>query len=279
MFKYIFILAGVVFIAYLIKNKIRIKFKSFFKKGIKVQGGKFGVYCYCGKQGSSKTMSVIKFLSDHSKNGEIIYCNMKSIDKEKIPYRYIEGLEGLLNLRSEHDIIIFFDEIFTEITKHNKISKEVMDFLSQMRKRRIILLTTCQEWRLLPLDFRLYVRFQVNCSMRSIPLFNAISIKKIINGDNIKWSDEEQDFVGELVETTVWHCEKSIAESYDTYETIGQYSNYASAQESKEAELENIDTDFWSDISPDEEVYDRADTTTSPMSELCQRLKGVENEK
>lgn len=280
MFKYIFILFGVVFIAFLIKSKIRIKFKSFFKRGIKLQGGKYGVYCYCGKQGSSKTMSVIKFLHDHSKNNEVIYCNMKSIDKDKIPYRYIEGLEGLLSLRSEHDIIIFFDEIFTEITKHQKISSDVMDFLSQMRKRRIILLTTCQEWRLLPLDFRLYVRFQVNCSMRTIPFFNAISIKKIIDGDNIKWSDEEQDFVGELVETTVWHCEKEIANCYDTYEQIGKYSNYTCAPESKQVELEkkDIDTKFWNDISLEDIVSDRADTTTSPMSELCQRWKGVVNE-
>lgn len=254
MYKYIILIFIVCFIVFLIKNKIRIKLDSFFKRGIKLKGGQYGVYCYCGKQGSSKTMSVVKFLHDHAKNNAIIYCNMKSINPDLIPYKYINGLEELLNLRSEHDIIIFFDEIFTEINKHQKISKEVMDFLSQMRKRRIILLTTCQEWRLLPLDFRLYVRFQVNCSMKQIPLFHALSIKKIIDGDNIKWSDEEQDFVGELVETTIWHCEKSIADSYDTYEQIGQYSNYSCAPESKQEELEEVDKYFWADITKDDVI-------------------------
>ena len=276
MLKYILIL-------FIIKSKIKIKWKSFFKKGIKFKGGKYGVYCYCGKQGSTKTMSVVKFLSDNS--DKKIYCNMKSLDGDKIPYQYIEGLDGLLSLRKEHDIIIFFDEIFTEITKHQRISSDVMDFLSQMRKRRIILLTTCQEWRLLPLDFRLYVRFQVNCSAVNIPIFNAISIRKIIDGDNIHWSDEEQDFVGELVETTVWHCEKSIANSYDTYEQIGKYSNYACGPQTQQAEVENftneyinkLDDEFWNDIDLSTDL-NRADTTTSPMSELCQRMKGEENE-
>lgn len=246
MFRLIFLIFSICIVVYFVKNKIRIKLSSFFKKGIKLKGGKYGVYCYCGKQGSSKTMSVIKFLYDHSQNNEVIYSNMLSINKNEINYRYIKDLEDLLKLRSEHDIIIFFDEIFTEINKHQKIGQDVMDFLSQMRKRRIILITTCQEWRLLPLDFRLYVRFQVNCSMKSIPFFHAISIKKIIDGDNIKWSDEEQDFVGELIETTVWHCEKHIAEMYDTYEQIGKYSNYTTdAHESKSVVELNNDEEFW----------------------------------
>lgn len=264
MFRLIFLIFGICIIAFFIKNKIRIKWKSFFKKGIHLKGGKYGVYCYCGKQGSSKTASVIKFLHEHSQNNEVIYSNLLSIDKEKINYRYIKGLDDLLKLRKEHDVIIFFDEIFTEITKHQKISNDVMDFLSQMRKRRIILITTCQEWRLLPLDFRLYVRFQVNCSIRSIPLFGAISIKKIINGDNIKWSDEEQDFIGELVETTIWKMEKSICDMYDTYEQIGKYSNYSntSALESKDVVELNNDIEFWGenltldDVQALGEVYD-----------------------
>lgn len=254
MLKIIIILFVVCIVAYFIKNKIHIKWNSFFKKGIRLKGGKYGVYCYCGKQGSSKTASVVKFLHEHSQNNEVIYSNLLSINKEIIPYIYIKDLDDLLKLRSEHDVIIFFDEIFTEITKHQKISKDVMDFLSQMRKRRIIFVTTCQEWRLLPLDFRLYVRFQVNCKIINIPFFHAVSVKHIIDGDNIKWSDEEQDFVGELVETTLWHMEKSICDSYDTYEQIGKYSNYAPALESKGAEFEKNDLEFWGENISSEDL-------------------------
>ena len=273
MFKIIIIIFLICVVVFFIKHKIHIKFKSFFKKGIKLQKGAYGVYCYCGKQGSSKTMSVIKFLHEHSQNNEKIYCNLKSIDNECIPYTYINGLDELLELRKEHDCIIFFDEIFTEITKHQRIGKDVMDFLSQMRKRRIILLTTCQEWRLLPLDFRLYVRYQVNCSMKQLPIINAISIKKIIDGDNIKWSDEEQDFVGQLIETTIWHCEKEICNMYDTYEQIGKFSTYSTIPTSPILSISNnsdvfalngektseelkpiFDTDFWEDLNIEEDT-------------------------
>lgn len=127
-------------------------------------------------------------------------------------------------IRYKTDIVIVFDEIFTEISKLVKIdsqtAKDIMDFLSQMRKRRIVLLTSCQEWRLLPLYFRLYCRYQINCRLVRIPFIGGILIKNIIDGDNIKWDEQEQDFVGELIENTISHTRLSVANSYDTYETI-----------------------------------------------------------
>ena len=229
MIKLILFMGLLFVIIFLWKNKIKVLFKSFFKKGFKKDSNTWGVYCYCGKQGSSKTMSVCHFLYEH--RDMVIYSNLRSINEDIIEYKYIKDLNDLLLLRSEHDCIIFFDEIFTEITKHQRISADVMDFLSQMRKRRIIFITTCQEWRLLPLDFRLYVRYQINCSMFSLPFFGACSLRNIIDGDDIKWSDEEQDFVGKLICNTVWHCEKFIANLYDTYEQIGKFSNYMNSSE------------------------------------------------
>lgn len=220
MYFIILILFILIFLMY--KFKIKVKWSTFLRRGFKPNKNRFGVYCYCGKQGSGKTYSVIEFLNDNK--DKVIYANLKSI--QNIPYTYIANLEELLKLRDEHDIIIFYDEIFTEITKHTKLSSDVMDFLAQMRKRRIILLTTCQEWRLLPLEFRLFVRFQINCSLVRIPLFKGILVKNMIDGEDLKWSDEDQDFVGTLITNTITHTRKSIANCYDTFEQIGKYSNY-----------------------------------------------------
>ena len=245
MIKYILLLFLFVAIAYLIKNKIKIKWKTFFKKGFKKESNIWGVYCYCGKQGSSKTGNVVSYLYEN--RDKVIYANLTSLNKEEIPYTYIKDLNDLLELRKEHDCIIFFDEIFTEISKHQKISSDVMDFLSQMRKRRIIFITTCQEWRLLPLDFRLYVRYQINCSMFNIPFFGACSLKNIIDGDNIKWSDEEQDFVGTLIENTISHCVKFVYDLYDTYEQIGKFANKVRTDTGalEGQPVEGQDIDFW----------------------------------
>ncbi len=47
--------------------KVKIKFKSFFSRGFLPVRGKFGVYCYCGKQGTGKTYSVVEYLQDNKK--------------------------------------------------------------------------------------------------------------------------------------------------------------------------------------------------------------------
>lgn len=249
MIKYIIILFLMVAIFWLFKNKIKIKWSTFFKKGFRKQSDIYGVYCYCGKQGSSKTGNVITYLYEN--RDKVIFANLQSIDKENIPYTYIKDIYGLLELRKEHDCIIFYDEIFTVISKEakipNQVKADVMDFLSQMRKRRIVFITTCQEWRLLPLYFRLYVRYQINCSMFNIPFFNAISIKNIIDGDHIKWSEEEQDFVGDLIENTVQHCVKKIYDMYDTYEQIGKFAKQVlpDTEALEGASVEGQDIDFW----------------------------------
>lgn len=279
MILFIIIILLFCLVCFLVSNKVKIKWKTFTEKGFTPTIGKYGVYCYCAKQGGGKTLSCIGYLYDH--RDKIIYANLKSIDSSVIPYTYINGIDDLLKLRSEHDIIIFFDEIFTEISKllknDNQKAKDIMDFLSQMRKRRIILLTTCQEWRLLPLYFRLYVRYQVNCKTIKLPFIKGITIKNFIDGDNIKWDEIEQDFVGELVENTVEHTRLKIANLYDTYEQIGEFSKYTTQPgvdskeshdrvemlELKKEELTkkhseiikgNIDTDFWNDVAIDDLV-------------------------
>lgn len=225
MLKIFIYLIPVLIIYILIVKKIKIKWKTFFEKGFKPNKNVYGIYCYCGKQGSGKTLSITEYCNDKidsNKSKNILFMNLKSYNKKD--YCYLKDLKELLKLRNRTDIVIVFDEIFTEITKLSKLDPEtmkaVMDFLSQMRKRRIILLTSCQEWRLLPLYFRLYCRYQINCKLIRVPFIGGILIKNIIDGDNIKWDETEQDFVGELVENTISHTRLSVANSYDTYETI-----------------------------------------------------------
>ena len=51
---------------YIIKTQhIKVKIKTFFKKGFAPNRGQFGVYCFCGKQGQGKTYSVVEFLKEN----------------------------------------------------------------------------------------------------------------------------------------------------------------------------------------------------------------------
>ena len=209
---FIFIMIIAIFIRF---RHTKIKFKTFFKKGFAPKRGKFGVYCYCGKQGSGKTYSAVEFILN---NKDLpIYSNVASI--KGIKYTYFNGFDKLLELRNEHDCIIFYDEIFTALTKSSKINSDVLDFLSQMRKRRIIFITTAQEWLEINITLRRYCRYQIECKMINLLGF-GILIKHMYDAEQLKWSNEDNEYVAPLIETTISKCNVCIANSYDTFEQI-----------------------------------------------------------
>ena len=215
--KLIFIMIVVILLIFMWQNKIKIKWKTFFKKGFKVENGPWGVYCYDGKQGSFKTYSIVEFLLENK--DKRIYSNVKSL--KGVVYTPIGGIDDLLQLRNEHDCIIFFDEIFTAITKASKINSDIdiMDFLSQMRKRHIIFLTTCQEWLELDITLRRYCRYRIHCEPHNF-LFLTIIVKQFSDAEHMKWSNDENEYVAPLLETTLSKPNLYVALSYDTYETI-----------------------------------------------------------
>lgn len=250
--KYLIILLCLLLIL-CIKFKIKIKFKTFFKRGFLPVRGNFGVYCYCGKQGKGKTYSVVEYMIDN-KNNSVYFCNVsgiKGVDyflftgfielvylKEIIDFNSVEDdYSDLLSFiktkfneeRSKHlfslvtdlkinkkQLVIIYDEIFTELQKKSVINKEIMDFLCQMRKRKIIFLTTAQEWAEIPLTFRRFCRYEIDCCMLNLFII-GILIKNFKDAENMKWSDQDQEFIAPLVSNTITKCRKSISNSYDTF--------------------------------------------------------------
>jgi len=219
MAKLILIFVVIIVLLTVHNNKVRIKWKTFLRKGFKARRGKFGVYCYCGKQGTGKTYSVVEFI--HENKDMKIYANLKSI--KGIDYEVIDTFSDLLKLRREHDCIIFYDEIFSALTRHTRLNKDVIDFLSQMRKRRIIFLTTAQEWTEVPLTFRNFCRYQIDCSIINILPF-SILVKVFKDAEHMKWSNQDMEHVAPLLETTISKMKIDIANSYDTFEQITNLS-------------------------------------------------------
>ncbi len=220
----IFIVAIVICIVLLFKNKVKVKFKTFKGKGFRPVRGNFGLYVYNGKQGMGKTYSMVEYLLDNKDSIEV-YCNIKGI--KGIDYTFFTGFDGLLALKHALDdntlvydknkqLVFVYDEVFTELIKGSKLSKEVIDFLCQMRKRKIIFLTTCQEWAELPLSFRRFCRYEIDCNM--VPfLWSGFLIKTFKDAEHMKWSNEDQEHIAPLVDTTITKCRKSVADSYDTF--------------------------------------------------------------
>lgn len=213
--KFLLFIVILIIVVLCFKNKVRIKFRTFLKKGFAPTRGKFGVYCYCGKQGQGKTYSAVEYLLHNTDSR--IYANISTI--KNVDYTYFNGFKQLLELRNEHDCIIVYDEIFTALTKSSKINEDVLDFLSQMRKRRIIFITTAQEWLEINITLRRYCRYQIDCHM-----FNffglGILTKTFKDAEKMKWSNLDNDYMAPLLETSISKCNLEVANSYDTYEQI-----------------------------------------------------------
>lgn len=182
-----------------------------------------------------KTYSAIKFCIDRKLSTDcLIVTNVSSFTLFSDTV-FIDNITDLMNYVSnyidnfylDHDedeapnILIFFDEIFTVLEKQTKISKEIRSFISQLRKRKIIFVTTAQEWLEINMTFRRYVRFQVDCKMFALPISRtAFQLNCINDAEQIKWSDELNDYVSPRIKTKLSKGNKSIIDSYDTFEII-----------------------------------------------------------
>lgn len=210
---------------------LSIDWKSLYRKGFQKIDNAFGLFCYTGKQGHGKTYSAIKFCIDEKlRRNSIIITNVTSFktfsDTVFITdilelIRYVINLCDRMPPGEYPNIIIFYDEIFTVLEKQTKINKEILSFISQLRKRHIILITTAQEWLEVNVTFRRYVRFQIDCNMFSFPVLKtAFLINAINDGEQLKWDNEANEYIAPRIATNFSKGNLSIIESYDTFETI-----------------------------------------------------------
>ena len=223
---FIFILLIIFILYFKFYLKIHIDIKSFFRRGFKKYDNAFGLFCYTGKQGKGKTYSAIKFCIDQKiQHNYKIITNIKSFNIFDDTL-YMPNILDIISYckqfdNNEQNVLILFDEIFSILEKKTAMNKEILSFLSQMRKRKIIFITTAQEWSEINITFRRYVRFQIDCNMFSIPLINtALQFNSINDGDLIKWDNDLQEFIAPRISANFSKCNRSIVESYDTYETI-----------------------------------------------------------
>lgn len=198
----------------------KIKWHTLFNKGVNIEDGKWGNACYCGKQGSTKTSSCIEFILENVSDEYPLYANMKTI--KGIEYTYFSGLQGFYDVLNSgaSNCVILYDEIFTLFPKSAKIPVDFMSFLSQLRKRKIYFITTAQEWLLINPDLRKYCRYWIKCKKKTIPFLKSFSFKEIYNGEEIKWSQEDNDYVSPLICNTVSKLNHKVLSRYDTNEVI-----------------------------------------------------------
>lgn len=197
-------------------NKITIDWRSIFSKTLPLDRGMFGVYCMSGHQGSGKTYAVNKYIRKHAK-GRKIYSNIELFDLE---YTRLTSLEQLYSLADKENIFIFYDEVFSLMSKSKKDREMLEQFLPQMRKVKNIFLTTAQYWLELDITFRRFVRVHVKCQTRPLGRFGGILIETYEDGEQMKWDNLENEYVAPRIAMKISKYEKRFMETYNTYERV-----------------------------------------------------------
>lgn len=225
--QYILIFVLIIIIYKIFSLKIHIDFKSFFQKGFKKVDNKFRFILFCAvNRANGKTYTCIKFLINQKlQHNYKIITNVHSF-KAFNDTIYFDNINDIIDYCTQFrdndgNVIIFFDEIFTILEKKTALNKKILSFISQLRKRKIIFITTAQEWAEINITFRRYCRYQIDCNMFAIPIFKTAFLYNIVkDGDKIKWDNEEQEFLAPRIAANFSKCNRKIIESYDTYETI-----------------------------------------------------------
>lgn len=223
----------VLFFSYLLRIHLHIDFASFFRKSFQKQDDKFGLYVYNGVQGCGKTYSAVKFCNKMQKNNNYIiitnvrsYCNNENII-------YMDNILDIIQFVVENSLeterskyLIFFDEIFTVLMKQKVVNQDILSFLAQLRKRGIIFVSTAQNWSEIPISFRRFCRYQINCNMFAIPILfkQAFLLNTVCDGYNAKWDSMQQDFIAPVLQTNFAKGERRIINMYDTFETIKTFN-------------------------------------------------------
>lgn len=218
----ILIIVVMVLIFVMVKNKISIDWGSIPRPTISLAIGVFGVYCFTGKQGSGKTYSLNKFIRKHAK-GKAIYSN---ITLEDLEYTHLVTIDELLALRDVRNCYIVYDEIFTLLSKTRHLPKGQADlleeFLTQQRKQRNIFITTAQEWLNIPIEFRRFVRIQIECFTRPLGKLGGILKEVYYDAYNMAWDNMQNEYIAPLIRTKYSKYEKRFMETYDTFERVSK---------------------------------------------------------
>ena len=190
-----------------------------------------GSICFCGPQGSGKTLSAVKYVEYLHKAypKALIVSNLKLNFCDYLPYQgfsdndkhsYPYALENLNN--GEFGVIVLIDEVQTEFSSLDslKLSPSVLNIICQQRKRRFHLVLTSQLFTRIAKAYREQISAAVDCSclLGSIQRLQVIDFARCaydIEGNLTSVAYSKQYF---------WTRSPRLYSLYDTSEIISRVS-------------------------------------------------------
>lgn len=179
-----------------------------------------GIICFCGEQGSGKTLSAIHYVYNLASAFPLakVVTNVGitwDLENEIIPYT---GPEDMLSIdNGEYGVIFFLDEMHIEFNslESKGMDSNIFELVSQQRKARKHIVGTSQVFGRLAKPFREQFKFAVCCDN----FFGLIFRQIIYKATNVA---SGEDITTKLTPraTKIYFPKPSDFEMYDTTQII-----------------------------------------------------------
>lgn len=198
-----------------------IEFNTFPKKRTPLKRSfPTGTVLFTGAQGAGKTLSATHYLVKLKKKypDMYIYSNITlNIADEILDIDEIG--EKILDVRADGAPIAFFlDEIQTVLFKSggkNNLSLETFRAICQQRKANKTIIGTLQEFLDLDIDYRRQLNSSVSCLH-----FGALQLELWRNPSDLKYSANDNDYIGKVNHFNIWKRHNDAYNVYDTFEIV-----------------------------------------------------------
>lgn len=185
-----------------------------------------GLLCFCGEQGSGKTLSavsyVLKLMDEYPKAILISNVAIKKYPFDGIKVFEYDGVHCLTDYdNGEYGVIYLIDEIHLEFNslESQNISIEEMVEISQQRKQRKHIVGTSQIYGRMAKPLREQIRWCVACNN----LFGLSLIQKNSLIDGNESTEKDGHIEAKVKRTYYWFHNPAIYDQYDTYAKMKRY--------------------------------------------------------
>lgn len=180
-----------------------------------------GIWCFCGAQGSGKTLSAVQTLLALAKQyPKAVICSnlvVKGIDRDIIPFTDYAQIGELTN--GLNGVIFLIDEVQSvwNCIESRNIPISELSTLCQNRKDRRVVLCTSQVYGRVAKPIREQYKYVILC--RNV--LKYIQFNTIVDpcaGDYT--SEDDGHFMGEIVKKSLWFHSPAAYQCYDTLNKI-----------------------------------------------------------
>lgn len=179
-----------------------------------------GIVCFCGEQGSGKTLSAVRYVYNICKKypKAIVVSNMTltwDLDTEVIPY---SGAEDMLSIdNGEEGVVFLLDEMHIEFNslESKGMDAHIFELVSQQRKARKHIVGTSQVFGRLAKPFREQFKYAVCCDN----YFGILFRQEVFKATNVATGEDIRTVLTSR-KVRFFFASKSDFDLYDTTQII-----------------------------------------------------------